>query len=281
MTRTLIITSDDFGAAPEVNDAVERAHREGVLTAASLMVAAPAAADAVARARALPSLGVGLHLVLVEGVPMLPPERLPDLVGPDGRFRTDMARMGADIFFRPRVRRQIAAEITAQFEAFAQTGLPLDHVNAHKHFHLHPTIAGLVISIGRRFGMKAVRAPVEPLGLLNKIEPVRADTTAKLAGWWARRLRTRLRRAGLTCPDQVFGLAWSGAMTPARFAALAAALPDGVTEIYAHPATTDHHPGHYPGYRYAEEFAALIDAGVARAASGARLARFADLPPAR
>ena len=72
--KSLVITSDDFGAAPEVNEAVEQAHRDGVLTAASLMVAAPGAADAVERAKRLPSLGVGLHVVLVEGKPALPPE---------------------------------------------------------------------------------------------------------------------------------------------------------------------------------------------------------------
>src|ERR1700761_934007 len=89
--RRLIVTADDFGAAPAVNEAVERAQLAGVLTAASLMVGAPGAADAVRRARATPSLRVGLHLVLVEGRPVLPPERVPLLVDSEGRFRTDMA----------------------------------------------------------------------------------------------------------------------------------------------------------------------------------------------
>ena len=70
--KRLIVTADDFGAAREVNEAVESAHRGGVLTAASMMVAAPAAADAVARARRMPALRVGLHVVLVEGRPVLP-----------------------------------------------------------------------------------------------------------------------------------------------------------------------------------------------------------------
>lgn len=275
--KRVIVTSDDFGAAREVNAAVERAHREGVLSCASLMVTGAAAEDAVARARLLPRLGVGLHLVLVEGVPALPPELLPDLVGADGRFRTDMARLGAAMFFKPAARAQLAAEIEAQFEAFARTGLALDHVNAHKHFHLHPTIAGLVIAIGRRFGMKAVRAPVEPFAPLAAVERVRLGFEARVAGLWARLLRRRLRRAGLLVPDQVFGLAWSGAVTPDRLAALLPHLPDGLTEIYAHPATDDAYPGHYPGYRYEAELAALLDprvvAGVA--ALGGSL-RFAD-----
>src|SRR5262249_10519570 len=158
LTKRLIITADDFGAAPEVNEAVEIGHTQGVLTAASLMVAAPGCDDAVARAKRLPKLRVGLHLVLVEGRPKLPAGGVPDLTTRDGFFRTDMAAMGADIFFRPKVRSQLAAEIEAQFLAFAASGLRLDHVNTHKHYHLHPTISGLMVQIGRRFGMRASRA---------------------------------------------------------------------------------------------------------------------------
>ena len=88
--KGLIVTADDFGAAPEVNEAVEIAHRRGILTTASLMTAGAAAADAVARAKALPGLRVGLHLVLIEGAPTLAPEALPDLVDGSGHFRTDM-----------------------------------------------------------------------------------------------------------------------------------------------------------------------------------------------
>src|SRR5579859_1255810 len=119
--KNLIITADDFGAAVEVNEAVERAHRDGILSAASLMVAGAAAADALARARTMPRLRVGLHLVLVEGKPVLPADKVPDLVDATGHFRTDMARAGAAMFFRPRVRAQLKAEIQAQFAAFAAT----------------------------------------------------------------------------------------------------------------------------------------------------------------
>ncbi len=283
MNKRLIVTADDFGAALEINDAVERGHREGCLTAASLMVTGRAVEDAVDRARRLPRLGVGLHLVLVEGTPALPPELLPDLVGTDGLFRTDMARMGADIFFRPAARRQLRAEIEAQFAAFAATGLPLDHVNAHKHFHLHPTIAALVIEIGGAHGMKAVRAPVEPISVIRTVEPARHDGAMLVADLWARLLRQRLRAAGMIVPDQVFGLAWSGALTAPRMAGLIDRLPPGITEIYTHPGLTDDFTGHAPGYRYADEFAALIDANVLAsiARSGAGLTRFADLEAGR
>lgn len=243
--KRLIVTADDFGASVEVNDAVERAHRDGILTAASLMVTGAAAADAVARATWMPRLGVGLHLVLVEGTPALPPEQVPALVGADGRFRTDMVRAAIRIFADPRARRQLEAEITAQFEAFAATALPLDHVNAHKHFHLHPTIAAAVLRIGPSYGMRAVRAPVE-LG------------AATVETRWARRLRHRLRKAGMLVPDQVVGLAWTGQFTPERMRQALATLPEGLTEVYTHPATGPY-PGSAPGYDYAGELAALLD----------------------
>ncbi|HEY4126368.1 MAG TPA: ChbG/HpnK family deacetylase, partial [Rhizomicrobium sp.] len=134
--KRLVVTADDFGAAREVNEAVEIAHVRGILSATSLMVAAPAACEAVKLAKRLPSLRVGLHVVLVEGRPILPPAQIPDLVDVNGFFRADMAVNGARIFFLPRVSRQLEHEIEAQFEAFCATGLPLDHVNAHKHFHL-------------------------------------------------------------------------------------------------------------------------------------------------
>jgi hopanoid biosynthesis associated protein HpnK len=223
------------------------------------MVASPGAADAVRRARALPSLRVGLHLVLVEAKPALPPDRIPDLVGPDGFFRTDMARLGFDIAFKPRARRQLAAEITAQFEAFAATGLPLDHVNAHKHFHLHPVIAAEMIAIGKQFGARAIRVPTEPIAVVRGIEPASATLSALLLAQWTKVLRAQVLRAGMVAPDAVFGLAWSGAMTRERVKSLLERLPPGRVELYSHPATANEFGGHAPGYRYTDELAALTD----------------------
>jgi len=276
--KWLIVTADDFGASVAVNEAVEQAHRRGILTCASLMVAGEAAADAVARARAMPTLGVGLHLVLVDGRPVLPIVAVPDLVDQDGRFRNNMVQAGID-FLRPRVRRQLEAEIAAQFAAFAATGLPLDHVNAHKHFHLHPTVASLVLEIGRRHGMRAVRAPIEPRATLRQIEVVRGFDIALP---WAKLVRRRLRRAGLAVPDQVFGLAWSGALNKHRLCGLLAHLPEGLTEIYAHPATGPY-PGSAPGYDYAGELDALTDPLARQLITRERVAlgRFADFTEAR
>jgi hopanoid biosynthesis associated protein HpnK len=275
--KRLIITADDFGAAREVNDAIEAAHRSGILTAASLMVGAPEAADAVMRARRTPSLRVGLHLVLVEGRPVLPAGDVPHLVDGDGLFRSDMAALGVVMFFNPQARRELAAEITAQFEAFRATGLALDHCNAHKHFHLHPVIGRLMIEIGRRFGLRAARIPLEPGHILRKIEPQTPRASAWLTIPFALGLRRRVRAAGLLSPDQVFGLQWSGKMTKDRLSGLIGNLPDGLTEIYLHPAT-----GRFAGaasdYRYREEFDALMAPEIVAAArdSALRLGGFSD-----
>jgi len=271
--KGLIVTADDFGAAPEVNEAVMRAHQDGILTCASLMVAAPRAGDAVARAKACPTLGVGLHLVLVEGKPVLPASQIPALVGPDGNFRTDMVRASFGMFFRPKVRHQLAAEIEAQFAAFASTGLKLDHVNAHKHFHLHPTIGRLMVEIGRRYGLRSVRTPIEPADIIRRIEP--GTTGGGLERFVGARLRERLWVSRIWSPDQVFGLAWSGAMNAKRVAALLDNLPDGVSEIYLHPALSAY-PGSAPGYRYSDELAALLAPEVIARARNVRRGRFAD-----
>ncbi len=275
--KRLIVTADDFGAAVQVNEAVERAHRDGILTAASLMVAGEAANDAVSRARILPSLRVGLHLVLVEGRPVLPAGTVPDLVDASGHFRTDMARAGAAMFFLPKVRAQLAAEIEAQFAAFEATGLRLDHVNAHKHFHLHPTIAALMVKIGKSHGVKGARVPLEPQAVLGRIEPHKPAGVTRLTAPFARALRVRFRRAGIATPDSVFGLAWSGAMTAGRLAGLIEHLPGGLSEIYMHPATGPY-PGSAPGYLYAQEFAALTDSQFPAliAAKGIKTGGFCD-----
>lgn len=265
--RGVIVTADDFGAALAVNEAVEQAHREGILTAASLMVSGEAAADAVERARRMPELGVGLHLVLADGRPTLPPEQVPALVGADGRFHDSMLRTSLAIAASPSARAQLHAEVEAQFVAFAGTRLPLDHVNAHKHFHLHPMIASAVLMIGPRYGMKAMRVPYE------------AGTTAPLR-WWAGRLGRRIRRSGLVANDRVVGLACSGAFDAGRMSEAVTGLPEGLTEIYCHPARADAYPGSAPGYRYRDELAALVDPAVKQclAESGATSGAFRDFP---
>lgn len=266
--RRLIVTADDFGLAVPVNEAVEEAHRRGVLTTAGLMVGAEAADDAVARARRLDTLEVGLHITLVRGRPVLPPSEVPDLVGRDGQFRRNLVRAGLEFFFRPAVQRQMEREIRAQFEAFARTGLASGHVDVHNHMHLHPTVLALVLRIGRDYGLRSMRLPAEP-GAGSALAPFLAL------------LRRRLRREGIVTNDWVLGLTHSGAMDAARVADLLGRLRDGVTEIYFHPATrfTPAIERALPGYRCRAEYEALVSDEVRRAirAAGVELTSFRRL----
>jgi hopanoid biosynthesis associated protein HpnK len=258
--QRILFTADDFGLSESVNEAVERAHRDGMLNAASLMVAGPAAADAVRRARALPELRVGLHLVVIEGPAVLPPADIPDLVDAQGWFPSDQFRLGINYFVRPRIRRQLAAEIRAQFAAFAATGLTLHHADAHKHMHLHPTVGRLMLDIGREFGLSRVRVPAEPPSVLKHCG-ARIGVGARAMYHWSRLLRRQVRAVGMTTTEHCFGITWSGHMTQQRVARLLDELPDGTSEIYFHPATArDPILRHLmPGYEHEAEFAALMD----------------------
>jgi chitin disaccharide deacetylase len=227
------------------------------------MVAGPAAADAVERARRLPGLRVGLHLVLVEGPAVLPPERIPGLVGADGQFPSGQARLGVRYFFDPAVRRQLAAEIAAQYAAFAATGLTLGHADAHKHMHLHPTVGRLMIAVGLRHGLRRLRVPAEPPAVMASLGE-RTALADRLLHRWAGVLRRQARRAGLETDDHVFGLRWSGGMTVERVLRLLEALPPGASEIYFHPATCRNAllQRLMFGYQHEAEFDALIDGRV-------------------
>jgi hopanoid biosynthesis associated protein HpnK len=244
------------------------------------MVGASAVADAVACARRLPHLRVGLHLVLVDGHPTLPCAEIPGLVRRDGRFNPNMGRASLRFFALPGIRRQLAMEVRAQFEAFHATGLRLDHVNAHKHMHVHPTVARIIIEIGRDYGMTAVRLPFEP------VEPLRAAFpdeyySAPPYRLWIEYLRRRLQSAGLFVNDNLFGLAWTGGMVEERLLRLLPHLPHGVSEIYFHPATVRSAAlsAAMPGYRHEEELAALLSPAAKSLAAelGFRLGGYSDL----
>ncbi|HYQ92434.1 MAG TPA: hopanoid biosynthesis-associated protein HpnK, partial [Candidatus Competibacteraceae bacterium] len=179
-----------------------------------------------------------------------------------GEFQHNLVLAGIRFFLLPRVRRQLAAEIRSQFEAFRQTGLPLDHVNAHNHMHLHPTVLTLVLKIGREFGLRAVRLPYEPA--LSTGEGWR-ETIARFALVpWIWLLKIRLRRAGIRCNDYVFGLRDSSAMDEATVLRLLAQLPEGVSEMYFHPATRrcTELDLSMPGYQVEQELAALTSPAV-------------------
>lgn len=228
--RRLILSADDFGMSQEVNEAIEQAHRNGILTTASLMVAGPAFEDALKRARRLPNLRLGLHLVVIEGDSIL---HDPHITDRSGWFGRDQLQLGFSYFFNPSKRTALKKEIEAQFRAFSGTALALDHANAHKHMHLHPTVGAMLIQTGLNYGLKAVRTPMEPAGPLG----VRSSLGDNALEQWTRVLRYQIRRSGMKTNDYCFGLRWSGHMTPERIAELIPRLPTGTSELYFHPAT--------------------------------------------
>jgi hopanoid biosynthesis associated protein HpnK len=193
-----------------------------------------------------------------------------------------LARAGFRFFFSPRARAQLAREIRAQFEAFRATGLALDHVNAHRHMHLHPTVGRLLVGVGRDYGMRAVRNPAEPLGALRQAGGRQRDRVfAAFHRPFAALLRRRARAAGLVCNDHLLGLAWTGAVTEARLLRLLDEMPAGVSEIYLHPAAARPPSlvAAMPEYAQTEELAALTSPAVRQrvAALGLPLIGYGDL----
>jgi chitin disaccharide deacetylase len=282
--KRIIITGDDFGLAVPVNEAIVEAHRTGILTTASLMVGAEACRDAVERARKHPSLRVGLHLTLVEGKSVLNPQEIPDMVDFRGEFPTHLARAGFRFFFRPGIRKQLEAEIRAQFEAFHKTGFALDHVNAHNHMHLHPTLLGLILKVGKDYGLKAVRLPKEPPILSWKASRQsllpRLISGAFLSPWMAL-MKQMLRRAHVCYNDFLFGMSDGGSMTTDLVIRMVRNLPAGVTEFCFHPSTRRcaEIDQTMPLYRHRDEFEALTSKSLLQAiqSAGAERIAFSDL----
>ena len=279
--KRLIVTADDFGRCLPINEAVEDAYRNGILTSASLMVGGDALDDAVARAKATPTLAVGLHATLVDGRPVLPPEQIPDLLEADGRFTSRVVAIGTRIYFDRKVQAQVRAELRAQFERYAATGLAFDHVDSHHHYHLHPTVFAILLELAVEFGVPAIRIPYEPPLASWK---ARGDAFGKrmatgLFHWRAtRKMRKAANKAGLKTNDRVFGFADSGRMDAAHVADFLGHPPDGVTELYCHPATRrwDDHP--MPeDYLVVEEYRALIDPAVKEKAGQVALTSFSKL----
>ena len=270
--RQLIVIADDFGASSAVNAAVAAAHRDGVLTTASLLVNAPAYEEAVAIARATPALAVGLHLALSLSRATLGRERIPHLVDPSGRFPDSSAWAGIRYHFARALRTELEDEIRAQLERFAATGLPLDHVTGHQHIHMHPRILDIVLRCAGEFRIPALRVVRDDLGRNLRLD--RRRIGYKLVHWLmfaplGRRGARRVRAAGLIAADRVWGLYQDGRMTRDHLLALLRDLPPGITEIYAHPSTADDVDR---TRQPRAELAALVDPAVRAAVTGGDIA---------
>jgi hopanoid biosynthesis associated protein HpnK len=274
--RRLVVSGDDFGAAPEVNAGVVRAHREGILTSTSLMVTGDAAAEAVALAREHPGLAVGLHLVLVQGRPAAWPTQIPRLVTRDGAFRTAPVTSGLRYAWQYLLgpgRVQLRREIEAQLEAFAATGLRLAHVDGHLNMHLHPMVLPILLDLAPRHGIRAIRVPREDLRAAlrhDRSHPGRKLAEGVVFHALAAYAAPRLRAAGIATADRVYGMHQTGHVDERYLLALIPALPAGVSELYCHPSdgVSPALAPYQPGYDHEGELAALMSPRV-RAALGA------------
>jgi hopanoid biosynthesis associated protein HpnK len=279
--RAVIINGDDFGLHRQVNLGILEAHRDGVLTSASILAAGEAFADAVAIARQCPRLEVGVHLALTEVTPCAPPAQVPALVDGSGRFSGNTLAVIGGIIAGRIPAPQIEAEFRAQLERVRAAGLPISHLDGHQHVHMAPACARVVARLAREYGIVAVRLSREPLSWpcsaspARKLERFLLNVGLRVASWRAARI---FRRAGLAFPDRFFGFANAGRMEREIAARLAAAEP-GVTEIGCHPGLSDADLDRVTGwgYHWEQETQALCceDARAALNRSGAQLGSWA------
>jgi len=270
--RRLIVNADDFGRSVSINKAVIRAHREGILTSASLMVNEPGCAEAVASAMDNPTLGVGLHLALVCGRSALPPDKIPGLVNAHGEFSNNPVTAGMNYFFKRSLREQLRAEIHEQFARFRATGLPLDHVNGHLHLHMHPVVFEILMEDAGKLGIRHMRLTREPYRLdqpLAKGRQLYRAVHALIYLILSRRASAVLQRRGIRHTHHVFGLLQNDRVDATYVKKLLDVLPPGDSELYSHPSFD----------KFRHEFEALVCPDVCEMIRrcGIKLIRYQDL----
>lgn len=268
----LIVNADDFGLSPSVNAAVIRAHAEGILTTASLMVNEPGFDEAVKLARDNPRLGVGLHLTLLMGHATLPPEKIPGLVNLRGEFNNSAVGGGMNYFFRRSLREPLRAEIQAQFDKFHATGLTLDHVNSHLHLHLHPVIFKILMEDADKHRIRHLRLTRDCLSRSRRMAGGRwfyRASHATIYEWLSRRARKPLRQRGIKHAQITFGLLQDSRVDEEYVLKLLPGLPAGDSELYSHPSLD----------KFKHEFDALVSPRVRKLVNqlGIRLIRYQDL----
>ena len=238
-SKAVIITADDFGFSREVNRAVISTFRDGVLTAASLMVAGAARDEAAALALEHPELDVGLHLVVCRGLSVLPPERLGGLVDDLGHFGQQPVLAGMKYFFDRRVRSHLRDEMRAQVDTHFKLVAHLNHLDGHLNFHVHPAISAILIDLATEYRIPCIRLPREPLLTTLRLAPdhiVRKMIESLIFKTLSRRMLKLMQSRGILTTERLFGLHQTGHLSEAYVLGLIARLPPGTTEIYFHPA---------------------------------------------
>ena len=238
----LIVNADDFGLTPGINRAILELHRAGVLTSATLMARASATDDAIAIARATPSLGVGCHIVLVDGEPILPPHDVFSLIdrytgGFPPKLTTFLGRL-----FSGRIRNEdLEAEARAQIQSLQARGIQPTHIDTHKHTHMFPRVLRPILRAARSCGIQRIRNPFEPEWAV-RVTP-RASVIRSAEVFALRRFGPYFRRIlteeGFTTTDGTIAVAGTGVVSADTVRALLQQLPPGTWEFVTHPGYND------------------------------------------
>ena len=244
MAARLILNADDFGLTRGINRAIGELAAAGALTSATLMAAGPAFDDAVALANSLPTLGVGCHIVLTDGIPVSHPQGIPTLLGADGKtFRPSLLDF-VQALLRGTIREDdIEREALAQIQKLQRAGIDVTHIDTHKHTHLFPAVSRPLLHIAQRCSIGAIRNPFEPA--FTRRLP-HAPLKRRLQFALLKTLRPRftqlnqLRHAHVLTTDGTLGVSATGNVTPATLTEILNALPSGGTyEIVCHPGYND------------------------------------------
>jgi chitin disaccharide deacetylase len=240
VTKQLILNADDFGLTRGVNEGILRAHREGILTSATLMANAGAFDHAVEFALATPSLGVGCHLVLIGGLSVAAPKDIPSLVDAQGRLPSSLPAFVARVSTGTIRRADIERELRAQIAKIRAAGIVPTHFDTHKHTHAHPRVLEALGRVAQEAGIHRIRKPIERLrhswsGRAPTAQVVAASATRTVT----LKFRALARKYGLHSPQNFLGLASTGGLGPGVLRRLIDSLPEGQTEIMLHPGICD------------------------------------------
>lgn len=238
----LIINADDFGLTAGVNRAIAELHRANALTSTTLMARAAATEEAIEIARSTPTLGVGCHVVLVDGDPVLPAEELPTLVDPrTGRFQPTLGAFLKRLLTGRIRSAEIEAEAGAQIARLQAGGVALTHIDTHKHVHMFPRVLRPVLRAAQKAGIRAVRNPFEATWSLHATDgaPWLRRTEVRLLRWLEPAFRRIVAKEGFATTDGAVGVLATGTLDAATVSSLLRKLPSGTWELVSHPGYND------------------------------------------
>jgi hopanoid biosynthesis associated protein HpnK len=238
----LIVNADDFGLTSGVNRAIIELHTAGLVTSTSLMARAGTTDEAIELARATPSLGVGCHVVLVDGEPVLPPEQIPSLVDArTGHFPNSLTAFLLRLFTGRIRAEEIEAEAAAQIAHLQQRGVRLTHIDTHKHTHIFSAVLRPVLRAARAAGIRAVRHPFEPEWAVRAAIGAPLARVVQIAALrpLAPRSRQIMTQEGFSTTDGTIAMAGTGSLNAAALRSLLGQLPAGTWELVTHPGYND------------------------------------------